>query len=40
MTPDRSDEQRPATLPRDGTAEVSAVIPDEAERRRRLALGI
>ncbi len=39
MTPNLNDEQRPATLPPDGTSEVSAVTAEEAERRRRLALG-
>jgi hypothetical protein len=38
MTPKRSDDQRPATVQQDGTSAGSAGTPEEAERRRRLAL--
>ena len=39
MTPDQTADQRPASLPQDGTSDGGAVAPQEAERRRRLALG-
>jgi hypothetical protein len=39
MTPNHTAEQRAATRPQDATSDLGAVAPQEAEHRRRLALG-